>query len=182
MLDGIAKSRTRKLCRITFQKVGEGIPISFAHLAEHPAYGFMHQIMFMRHQPFGQRQRIGKIRTADKSPSTDNRNPLFPKIIAGSQFIQDGTVPVHQIFADNIPAGQIHQIPIIAAAGILQIETIHLFPFSFRCLLILKTVDQNQQGAKTGLMPGTIQQALQFIERHRFVSFRYTASLRNDNP
>ena len=25
MLDGIAKSRTRKLCRITFQKVGEGI-------------------------------------------------------------------------------------------------------------------------------------------------------------
>ena len=142
----------------------------------------MHQIMFMRHQPFGQRQRIGKIRTADKRPSTDDRNPLFPKIIAGSQFIQDGTVPVHQIFADNIPAGQIHQIPIIAAAGILQIETIHLFPFSFRCLLILKTVDQNQQGAKTGLMPGTIQQALQFIERHRFVSFRYTASLRNDNP
>ena len=105
MLDGIAKSRTRKLCRITFQKVGKGIPISFAHFAEHPAYGFMHQIMFMRHQPFGQRQRIGKIRTADKSPSTDNLNPLFPEVIAGSQFIQDGTVPVHQIFADNIPAG-----------------------------------------------------------------------------
>ena len=64
MLDGVAESRTRKPGRITFQKVGEGIPVSFAHLAEHPSYGFMHQVMFMRHQPFGQRQCIGKIRTA----------------------------------------------------------------------------------------------------------------------
>ena len=117
MLDGIAKSRTRKLSRITFKKVGEGIPVSFAHFTKHPTYGFMHQVMFMRHQPFGQRQRIGKIRTTDKSPGTDDRNPLFPEVIAGSQLIQDGTVPVHQIFADNIPAGQIHQIPIIATTG-----------------------------------------------------------------
>ena len=152
MLDGVAESRTRKPGRITFQKVGEGIPVSFAHLAEHPSYGFMHQVMFMRHQPFGQRQCIGKIRTADKGPGTDNRNPLLPQII-----IQDGTVPAYLIFADNIPAGQIQQIPFIATTGILQIETIHLFPFSFRRLSILETIDQNQEGTKTGLMPRTIQ-------------------------
>ena len=64
---------------------------------------------------------------------------------------------MEQVVPDNVPTGEIHQIPVVDASGVTQVELIDRFSLRFKCAFTLYPIDQDQQDTKPGLVPRTIQ-------------------------
>ena len=183
MLNGIAQGRPGQSGGIFFQERGQNRAFPFAYFAEHPPYGLVHQVMLVRHEMFGQADRIIKLPIIYKGIGRYHRYALFPKQRSLRQTIKGTPIGmVQQITAHDGRAAQIHQIPIVAPLCMLKVEMINLLALLLAGFLPFETFHQNQQSTEPYFMPRTFQKNMQILKRSIYMRFGHPACLGDRNP
>ena len=125
--------------------------IPFAGLAQHPAHGFVHQIVRMMHQKGGKSIGIVELMLADKGKSRDDGDASLPKLGALGQAIKQRARPRKEVGSKDFPGRKVYEVPIIDVRGVGQIEVDDLSLLGF--VGLRKTLFKKKKRAKTSLMP-----------------------------
>ena len=79
LLDGIAEGGTRHLVDVLAEEIAQQIhAAAFTHLAKHPTYGLMHQVVGMVKVPLGIAQTPRRVTLLRCLPRADDAHALSP--------------------------------------------------------------------------------------------------------
>ena len=89
-LNGIAEHGARHLVGMQMEEIAEEVHgYALAHLTEHPADCFMHQVVGMMEMNLCVAQAPRRVALLRGFPRADNAHALFPKAGALRQFVED---------------------------------------------------------------------------------------------
>ena len=122
--DGVSQHGAGHFLVMGLQKGFFGLQMAFADFAQHPACGFMDQVLLVEKQDFGNLQCHSKLMPFDKVKGRHDRNSSFPQIFGFSQAVEHRLASVHQVGPDDVLRRRIHQVPIVNVSGIAKIDFI----------------------------------------------------------
>ena len=155
-----------------------------AHLAQHPADGFVHQVVRVMQVHFGVAQTPRSLALLQGLPGAHHADALAPEVVAARLRIQNAALVAQtgrqqQPVADNFGRGDIDQIPVVGTLGVAQVQRQDfvaprdggILLDAARAALLLELRHQQQQAAQPHFMPGRVQERDNFVQRRAFRLF-----------
>ena len=136
-----------------FQPAFQRLPVAFPGLPKQPAYCLLDQVVRVVQQDVGNGKRVVQLFVADKSHGRNHADALLPKrpTLAG-QVVKQRPVFVHQPFAQQGIAAQVHQVPVVDAVRMRQVEVDATLPEGSVFPRMSENLHQRQQGRQPHLV------------------------------
>ena len=134
-LDGVAEHGSGHGCQAGLQIGLEDFPVAFSDFAQHPSDSLVDQVVRMRHEPVGDRQRMAEIAVADELHRRHYRNAVLPERAGGRcHLVEKGAVSAEKPVPQQLVAGKIDKVPVVDEfrVGKIDVDALALF---FRTLL-----------------------------------------------
>ena len=151
------------------QKLRKYRAITLADFPEHPASGFVHQVVRMEQKTFSQPERRGKLAVPDQRQRGNHGDSLIPEIRTSGQAIKHIVFLAQRCFTDDAGGAQVHQVPVVDVLGVLEIDLEDLLTQWLITFSIM--FDQNQQGTQADFVVRIFQQFYRF----RYWQFSFSA-------
>ena len=176
-----------------FKEVLKRVHVSLTHLAQHPARGFVDEVMGMAEQLLSDAERVGVLMVAYELQRGDDGYALLPKVAALDLAVEQ-TVRRHcaagkrmeKEFTKDIRRAQVHQVPVVGLAGVAQIELCQLLSLHSIAFLasmrygLLHFLHEQQETAEPHFMPLAVKKPLDFRKADRaFCRLNNTSCLRH---
>ena len=149
--------------------------ILLAYLAQHPTDGLLHQVVRRVEERGSQGKDVGEIAVFDERHRGHNGNALVPQQRVGGQAAEHVAWLVLQVFAHDIGSREIHQIPVVDAGRLCQVEVENGFPPRF--IALLETLHQHQQGTESAFVPRALKQLGSHFGRFVLMTLRHEARI-----
>ena len=177
LLDGVAQHRAWHYFCVLVEERGEHVHTApLTDFAEHPARGFMDEVVAMGEESLRNTDCFVILSRADKGPVGDYRHPLVPKSAVHSGKLMKHT-PL--LFVDRKPLAKyfggdkVNQIPIVAAVdyGKVEIDNVAHPLFILSLLMPFEDLYQRKETGKPYLMPRRLNETAHVIDRNVFLEF-----------
>jgi len=141
VFDGVAQRGSRDARVVGFEKREKSCAVFTPGFAEDPADGFVHQVVFVGEQGFGDAKGVVEVAGADEGHGRDDGDAALPEIFGSAQLVENGARICFEVLAENGAARDVDEVPVVDAAGVAEIEDDDLLACLFIAALVLRYKD-----------------------------------------
>lgn len=164
-LDGVAEHGSGYGCQAGLQIGLEDFPVAFSDFAQHPSDGLVDQVVRMRHEPVGDRQRMAEIAVADELHRRHDRNAVLPERAGGRcHLVEKGAILAEKPVSQQLIAGKIDEIPVVDEFRVAKIGVDALALFFRTLLRELEPVDKHEKSREADFVVRRCDKAFDFGE------------------
>ena len=153
--------------------------VLLAHLAQHPSAGLPHQVVGRVEKVWNKGQNVDEIAVFDERHRGHDGDALVPQQRVGGQAVEHVAWLVLQVFAHDIGSREVHQIPVVDAGRLRQVEVEDGFPPHF--IALPEALHQHQQGTEAALVPGALEQRGGYFGGFVLMTAGHEAHVGNDD-
>lgn len=96
--------------------------VAFADLAEHPAAGFVHEIVRMSQKEGAEPERVGEVTCTDEGLRGEDGDALLPQACGGGEPIEYGAVAPKQPGTEDLRGAAIDEVPVVDPFRVGEVE------------------------------------------------------------
>ena len=139
------------------QKIFESGDRTRADFAEHPATGFVYEVVGITKKEVGELEGVAEVVAADEGKGGDDGNAAVPKRGRAGELIERRTIAGDKVGPEDVRRRGVHEVPIIDAAAILKVEAGDAVANAG--VAVLEMVDEDEQAEGAGFVVGRLQEA-----------------------
>lgn len=179
--DSVAEGGAGELVGVCAEEGVEGGEVYFADFAEHPAGGFVDEVVRVVEEDFGDGEGVGEIVLFDEIESAEDGDAFFPERGGVGEFVEDFAVASEEPLAEDAWSGDVNQVPVVYVGGVFQVEIDDGFGgggvAGFECCF--KLLGGDDEGSQAKFVVWRVERFFQFRKR-KFEEFFCDLALLGD--
>ena len=158
---------------------------ALAHLAEEPTDGLVHEVVRVVEMVLGVAEGVGSVVGLQRCHRRDDGDALLPEVIAVSEAVHEMKlilfrgVRLYEPRAENLVAAEVHEVPVVGAAGIGEVEFEDLLLGLGSSTFAVVLIDEDEETAEPHFVPFVAQQHLHLLQREVVVRLDESARFGN---
>lgn len=146
--------------------VEEGLEVgaagTLADFAEHPADGFVNEVVFVIEQDLGDGEGVEGFGLLDVVEGGDHGDAAFPEDGGAGEFGEEGFVAAGEVVADEMLGTDVDQVPVVDAMGVFQIKVVEFFLVGLIGGVIAG--DEDEEGGEAEFVFGAVEEVFDFLK------------------
>lgn len=161
--DRVAQHGAGHLGGVLVEESQQWLCIAFADLAEHPAAGFVHEIVRVRQKEGAESERVGEVTGTHEGLSGEDGDALLPEAGGGGEGVEHGAVAPEQPCTEDMRGTAIDEVPVVDPFRVGEVEADEALLSGGVLLGPTESTPKHEQGEQPLFMPFGVQQVQNVI-------------------